>query len=54
VKAQSPGGTLLTTQLYFPDQANDDDRIYREDLLMDLSEEGGVLVGRFDFVLAQA
>jgi protocatechuate 3,4-dioxygenase beta subunit len=52
VKAQAPDTALLTTQLYFPDESNASDRIFRDSLLVDLSEDAGVLIARFDFVLA--
>jgi protocatechuate 3,4-dioxygenase beta subunit len=54
VKAQAPQSGLLTTQLYFPDENNRGDRIYREPLEVDLTEENGVLIARFDFVLPVA
>ena len=56
VKLQGPGTALLTTQLYFPGEAdNADDSIYDERLLMNVTalEDGGLL-GEFDFVLAAA
>jgi len=49
VKAQRPGGDVLTTQLYFPGEpANAGDGLFDEALLMDV--RGGR--GRFTFVLA--
>ncbi len=54
VKAQGRDTALLTTQLYFPGEANGRDRIFRDGLVMSLSEDGGLLIGRFDFVLARA
>jgi protocatechuate 3,4-dioxygenase beta subunit len=53
VKAQPEGGSVLTTQLYFPDEpANDSDGIFDPVLLVDLGpERGGVTPARFDFVL---
>jgi len=54
VKVQGPGTGVLTTQLYFPDEAeqNADDSIFRDALLVDLDAAGdGTLQARFDFVL---
>lgn len=53
VKVQAKeGGPLLTTQLYFPGNAsNEDDSMFKPALLMKLSETGGARYGRFDFVL---
>jgi protocatechuate 3,4-dioxygenase beta subunit len=53
VKAQPENGTMLTTQLYFPDEPqNQSDGIFDERLLMDVTEAGDGLRARFDFVLA--
>ena len=50
VKAQRRGGSVLTTQLYFPDElGNESDGIFDPALLM--SRAGGG-AARFDFVLA--
>ncbi len=56
VKVQGPSTPLLTTQLYFPDMAGENarDRIYHDDLLMELSRAPQGWLGRFDFVLAPA
>ena len=52
VKVQPPGGRILTTQLYFPDQPrNARDGIFRPELLMALADAPGGKSGRFDFVL---
>jgi protocatechuate 3,4-dioxygenase beta subunit len=49
VKVQPRGGRLLTTQLYWPGEpANRRDGIYREELEMKTSKDGG----SFDFVVA--
>lgn len=50
VKVQGKDTPLLTTQLYFPDEAdrNAADRLYRDDLLLSLAGQ----TARFDFVLA--
>jgi protocatechuate 3,4-dioxygenase beta subunit len=53
VKLQPPGGRILTTQLYFPDQPrNARDPIFRAELLMALADAPEGRSGRFDFVLA--
>jgi protocatechuate 3,4-dioxygenase beta subunit len=53
VKAQPPNGPVLTTQIYFPGEPdNERDGIFDERLLVDLDEEGGELVAFFTFVLA--
>lgn len=52
VKVQAPGSGVLTTQLYFPDEAtNRRDGLFRGELLMRVAEAGGGLAARFDFVL---
>lgn len=52
VKVQAPGSSLLTTQLYFPDEpGNGRDRLFRTELLMKVAEAGGGMAARFDFVL---
>jgi protocatechuate 3,4-dioxygenase beta subunit len=52
VKVQAPGGRVLTTQLYFPDEPdNRRDRLFRRELLMRVAEAGDGLAARFDFVL---
>jgi protocatechuate 3,4-dioxygenase beta subunit len=52
VKAQAPGGRILTTQLYFPDEpGNRRDSLFRPELLMRLGHAGEDLAGRFNFVL---
>lgn len=52
VKAQAPGGKLLTTQLYFPDEpGNRRDGLFRPELLVQLAQVGEGLSARFDFVL---
>jgi protocatechuate 3,4-dioxygenase beta subunit len=48
-----PGGRILTTQLYFPDEPrNRFDFIYRPDLTMQVSRTGERREARFDFVVA--
>ncbi|MCZ6668558.1 MAG: intradiol ring-cleavage dioxygenase [Gammaproteobacteria bacterium] len=47
-----PGARTLTTQLYFPnDHDNDKDWIFDARLLLDISQNAGVEIGRFDFVV---
>jgi len=42
VKVQAPGGPILTTQLYFPDEPeNDRDRIFDSSLVMDIEPTTG-------------
>jgi protocatechuate 3,4-dioxygenase beta subunit len=53
VKAQKPGGQILTTQLYFPGEAqNSSDNIYREECLMDVRDASGGKAATFTFVLS--
>lgn len=50
VKAQAPGGRVLTTQLYFPgDRGNARDSLYRRELEIAMQERNA---GTFDFVVA--
>lgn len=52
VKAQPPGGRTLTTQLFFPgDSQNEGDSIFRQQLVMVITETPEGQTGRFDFVL---
>jgi protocatechuate 3,4-dioxygenase beta subunit len=51
-KVQAPGSRLLTTQLYFPNEAeNRRDSMFRRELLMRVADAGEGLAARFDFVL---
>ncbi len=53
VKVQAPGGRVLTTQLYFPDEpGNRSDGIFRRELTMQATRKGGQRDARFDFVVA--
>src|SRR3954452_15876553 len=53
VKVQARGGSVLTTQLYFPGEAkNRSDGLFRTKLVMRTAKNEGSLAGRFDFVLA--
>ncbi len=52
VKVQGPETRLLTTQLYFPNEAaNASDGIFHEDLLMETAESVDGVSAVFDFVL---
>jgi protocatechuate 3,4-dioxygenase beta subunit len=52
VKVQAPGGQVLTTQLYFPGEAqNRRDGIFDERLVVDARDVGGGKEASFDFVL---
>ena len=53
VKVQAPERDVLTTQLYFPREAeNEADGIFDPALLMAVRESGGRRLASFDFVLA--
>jgi protocatechuate 3,4-dioxygenase beta subunit len=50
---QAPGGRVLTTQLYFPDEpGNRTDGIYRRELTLQVVRKGAQRAARFDFVVA--
>lgn len=52
VKVQRPGGRLLTTQLYFPDEPrNRRDGLFDERLVLAVSRAPEGPLGRFDFVV---
>ena len=52
VKVQPRGGQVLTTQLYFPGEAqNRSDSLFRKALLVRTAKNAGWLAGRFDFVV---
>jgi len=52
VKVQAPGGRILTTQLYFPDEPrNGSDWIFRPELTMQVTRGDGRRGARFDFVV---
>jgi len=52
VKVQPRGGSVLTTQLYFPGESkNRSDGLFRKELLIRIAKNEGWLAGRFDFVL---
>lgn len=51
-KVQPPGGDILTTQLYFPDEPrNARDGLFSKRLLMEVAANEAGQIGRFDFVL---
>jgi protocatechuate 3,4-dioxygenase beta subunit len=53
VKVTPPGGSTLTTQLFFPGtSANDGDSIYDPSLLLAITQQGSGLLGTYTFVLA--
>ena len=53
VKVTPPGGSTLTTQLFFPGtSANDGDSIYDPSLLLAITPQGSRLLGTYTFVLA--
>ncbi|MFN4309991.1 MAG: intradiol ring-cleavage dioxygenase [Ferrovibrio sp.] len=53
VKLQPPGGAVLTTQLYFPDEpGNARDRIFDRRLLVQMGGDDTARIARYDFVLA--
>ena len=56
VKVQAPHGRILTTQLYFPEDAdlNRRDGIYSPKLLLKTAEKEKVKTGSFDFVVRTA
>jgi protocatechuate 3,4-dioxygenase beta subunit len=52
VKVQPPGGRVLTTQLYFPDEpGNSRDGIFDPTLLMSVRDTGDGKAATFDFVV---
>jgi protocatechuate 3,4-dioxygenase beta subunit len=52
VKVQPPGGSVLTTQLYFPGEpGNQRDFIFDADLVMAVRDAETGKLARFDFVL---
>lgn len=54
VRAQPRNGRILTTQLYFPQEAqNRRDPLFNPALLMQIEPTGESLDARFDFVLAR-
>ena len=52
VKVQAPNRPVLTTQLYFPNEAfNSRDDFFHRELLMQVADAGQGIAARFDFVL---
>ncbi|HEX5689002.1 MAG TPA: hypothetical protein VFX76_03320, partial [Roseiflexaceae bacterium] len=52
VKVQAPNQPVLTTQLYFPDEAsNARDGIFQPELVMDVQDDGDSKAGSFTFVV---
>jgi protocatechuate 3,4-dioxygenase beta subunit len=52
VKVQAPGSSLLTTQLYFPNEpANRRDGLFQRELLMRVADASDGFAGQFDFLL---
>jgi protocatechuate 3,4-dioxygenase beta subunit len=55
VRLQAPHGPILSTQLYFPEEArNASDSLYRPDLLLKIREANSLRLGTFNFVLEVA
>lgn len=53
VKVQPPGGAVLTSQMYFPDEAaNARDGIFNPALILDLQETANGLTGVMNFIVA--
>ena len=52
VKVQAPNGPILTTQLFFPNEArNAEDSLFRPDLLLTMHDSGTAKAAAFDFVI---
>jgi protocatechuate 3,4-dioxygenase beta subunit len=52
VKVGPPGGRILTTQLYFPgERQNDEDSIFQAELLMDIRDSASGKEGTFTFIV---
>jgi protocatechuate 3,4-dioxygenase beta subunit len=52
VKVQAPNGPILTTQLFFPEVAdNQTDRIYDPALLIQIQERGETVLGAYNFII---
>jgi len=52
LKVQKPGGRILTTQLYFPDEPlNSRDSLFDRRLVLRLGDSDDGRLGRFDFVV---
>ncbi|HWJ36187.1 MAG TPA: hypothetical protein VNR70_13015 [Steroidobacteraceae bacterium] len=52
IKVQAPGKLVLTTQLFFPGEPrNQVDRLFRPQLLMNISDTPTLMSAQFDFVV---
>jgi protocatechuate 3,4-dioxygenase beta subunit len=52
LKVQAKGGSILTTQLYFPgDPRNQSDDYYTPEMLIRIDGDPPSSFGRFDFIL---
>ena len=52
IKVQKPGGRIVTTQLYFPDDPlNRRDGLFDRRLVMRITDTADGRFGRFDFVV---
>lgn len=52
VKVQAPNRTVLTSQLYFPNEAaNNTDRIFNRQLVVQVQKSANLWQARFDFVV---
>jgi protocatechuate 3,4-dioxygenase beta subunit len=52
VKVQAPNQSILTTQMYFPNEPpNNSDSIFNQDLLVSLQDADDGKLATFDFVL---
>lgn len=52
LRVQRPDGSILTTQLFFPNEPhNNGDFLYSEALLLEISDTADGKFGRFDFVV---
>jgi protocatechuate 3,4-dioxygenase beta subunit len=55
VRIQAAHGPVLTTQLFFPNEArNAEDSLFRRDLLLTMHDSGTAKVAAFDFVIRTA
>jgi protocatechuate 3,4-dioxygenase beta subunit len=52
VKVQAPGGGVLTTQFYFPqEERNSADNLFRRELVMQVADADDILLAQFDVLL---
>jgi protocatechuate 3,4-dioxygenase beta subunit len=53
VKVQAPGGPVLTTQLFFPGVAqNQQDSIFDQSLLINVQSTGAAMAATYNFIIA--